>query len=406
MFDLKWMRELVAELPELKVQRSNMISVAGYPNWEIVVSNYLAFYLDSTNEHNFNRLFLNSLLGAYDEMAGLTTGRSYFDTDDSEFTVEREYPTNKGGRIDIVVMESSQSSCENENEAASQVVEDKASWAILIENKLHSALANDLGEYWNSVKAKSKIAVVLTLEPIEINNKHFVNITHKKLIERVLINLSEYYIDADDRHLLFLKEYIMSLESHYRSNDNTAEEKVLRLFKEDIEQINSFKAQDRKLLIYVSNSLFSVMRSFGFPPSTGKNTSLSKYFHVSESREDLNDALRENIEAARMFRFWFYVADLRFYKLTGHFELWSPKFTRYGAALRKSLEALQFTGSVKLGSRGGEGKGYYHIYDIDIDMRPNETTTIEEQIKHAIEEHRIQWYIESAVKKLSSLLTV
>jgi len=90
--------------------------------------------------------------------------------------------------------------------------------------------------------------------------------------------------------------------------------------------------------------------------------------------------------------------------LKGHFELWSPKYTTYGNDLRESLKNFDYTSSVKLGSRGAAGKGYFHIYDIEIDMTSAESNTIEAQIRKAMEENRIQAYIEKAVTSLSALI--
>ena len=82
-----------------------------------------------------------------------------------------------------------------------------SNWAIIIENKLFANLYNNILDYWNSVKADNKILIVLSLYPIEkpqkIENKgiKFINITHGELIEKVKQNLSEFFIDSDDRHL-------------------------------------------------------------------------------------------------------------------------------------------------------------------------------------------------------------
>ena len=60
--NFEWINKLISELPETSVARKNLIEIAGYPKWENVNSNLLAFYFDEKEEHGFNRLFLNSLL--------------------------------------------------------------------------------------------------------------------------------------------------------------------------------------------------------------------------------------------------------------------------------------------------------------------------------------------------------
>jgi len=49
---------MIDSLPPAKKERKNMLQIAGYPHWENVISNILAFYFDEHEEHHFGRLFL------------------------------------------------------------------------------------------------------------------------------------------------------------------------------------------------------------------------------------------------------------------------------------------------------------------------------------------------------------
>ena len=78
--------------------------------------------------------------------------------------------------------------------------------------------------------------------------KNFINITHLELINQIRNNLSDYYIDSDDRHLLFLKEYILNISSYYLNikNDNRMEE-IIKDFWSRKDQIKKFKEMDMNL---------------------------------------------------------------------------------------------------------------------------------------------------------------
>ncbi len=185
--NLDWIDELIKLLPEISPIRKNMIEISGFPRWETVNSNLLAFYFDNNEEHGFNNLFIDSLYDIIEEKTNIQIfKRQIFETD---FSVEREWITVNGKRIDILLSE-------NYNED-----EFNSNWAIIIENKLNANLYNDLLNYWDSVKSKNKIGIVLTINPlIDIkknqNDKiYFINITHKELSEKVTRNLPKFYLN-------------------------------------------------------------------------------------------------------------------------------------------------------------------------------------------------------------------
>ena len=160
MGNLDWLAELVSSFPETPQRRKNLIEIAGYPSWENVNSNLLAFYFDEQEEHGFGRLFFSSLLDVLsDEFPEFD--RNAFEAEDP-VTAEREVFTQAGGRIDLLIRPASI----EEKETSEQ--SHNASWAILIENKLYHYLANSLKDYWDSVDAEPKFGIVLSaLEKIE-----------------------------------------------------------------------------------------------------------------------------------------------------------------------------------------------------------------------------------------------
>lgn len=194
----EWLKDIASKLAAAPKRRKNLLDIAGFPRWETVNSNILAFYLDEQEEHNFKRLFLDSLLELVRESEPFKEmDATVFDT---PYQVERE--TN---HIDILIQ---------------GVGEDgEIPWAIIIENKIDQWLYNPLDTYWNSTKAANKLGIVLNLHPLSQPaviapggvQIQFANITHKQLSERVQQNLGAYFFEADDRHLLLLKEYFSNI---------------------------------------------------------------------------------------------------------------------------------------------------------------------------------------------------
>ena len=186
-----WLAELVSSFPELTEKRKNFFEISGFPRWENVNSNLLAFYFDKKEEHGFKTLFLESILELLKDK-----NLNFIYTSETDYVVEREVYTDKGKRIDILIK-----ACDE-------------TWAIIIENKVDAILYNDLSDYWSSTKADNKFGIVLSVEPM-CNNKGFVNITHKELMKKVIANLGNFYAESNDRHLLFLKEYISCVNNFY-----------------------------------------------------------------------------------------------------------------------------------------------------------------------------------------------
>ncbi|MCK4663624.1 MAG: PD-(D/E)XK nuclease family protein [Bacteroidales bacterium] len=403
--DLNWIKELIDILPETSIRRKNLIAIAGYPKWEIVNSNLLAFYFDEKEEHGFSRLFINSLFDIYEtKLKGTSQQREIFETD---FSVDREVATDSGRRIDLLLREDIEVEYDNESIIPN--------WAIIIENKLFADLYNDLTDYWKSVKADNKIGIVFSVNPIEISQKlekkgvKFTNITHGELIEKVMQNLPEFYIDSDDRHLLFLKEYISNINSYYKDkNEMDKMDKTLGLFHLEKDKIKKFKEVDLELLKYVSKSVFEVMTEMGFPPYSTKDSSKGKYFYINGD-SNLNNILQGNVDVAEKFRFWVNL-DLLRYSTTfeASFELWGKDNTKHGDKLKNRLKKIQiFTENIQIGIEGKSGGGYQHIYDILIKIGDFTNVGFDNKLKKSLKENLFNHknkFIEKAIVELKEII--
>ncbi len=205
-----------------KEEVQTLLEIAGFPDWENVYSNILAFFLDTDNEHGFDNLMLRSLMSAYykaedknqDELVNFMQERTE--------EVEREVYTEKGKRIDIVIK--------------------TGSFIIGIENKIKSKLYNDLDEYRKKLiddaDGRKIIAIILSLKKIdkEIDKKGFVSIEYNDLLQELKRLNGDYINTSNPQYQYLLSDFINHANKFYRSDDmklKKDEEEFLSLWKEN-----------------------------------------------------------------------------------------------------------------------------------------------------------------------------
>ncbi|TXB68340.1 PD-(D/E)XK nuclease family protein [Phaeodactylibacter luteus] len=445
--DLNWLDNLFDDLPEVPKQRKNLIEISGFPRWENVISNFLSFYFDKEEEHGFSTLFLESLLNVYERKleADVNTlreklSRSVYIEDhgvikgysrtarlalfegklekdhlakaalhnllqvygykrnlkgnfnilkeeiqSAEYTVEREQTTENGKRIDLLIQDAPLET-EDENDPPTP-----PSWAIIIENKVYAPLYNDLQEYWNSVQADQKLGIVLSITGADLATKappdgYYVSILHKELVDEVVQNLHGSFLESDDRHLLFLKEYIANINSFYMSTDYTqSREELLEVFRAKQEAIRELKQKDYEVLDYVCRSVFNAMKEFGYPPRPWR-AARKRNFFFDPSESSFEEKYNK---LADKFRFWIDLDRIVFHSTcVVYFELDHPTNTVHGEAVKRTLRHKKLIGvngsRVKEAFGGTLGKSYYHIYEIQLDLEKAEGATLQERFTNAM----------------------
>jgi len=190
---------LKADLKVIPEKVTTLFDIAGFPNYETVMSNFYSFYLDPNGQHGFNDLFISALS---DIIKRKTGGHSIIANSNICYT-EREV----NRKIDIVVSEPSE---------FDDVVEN----AIIIENKVNASVYNDLMEYYNSIKVnKNKIGVVLSLRQEADLPEEFINITHDEFINQVEQSSGSYFLNADLKQVVILKEFIQNIKNMSQTKD-------------------------------------------------------------------------------------------------------------------------------------------------------------------------------------------
>lgn len=181
-------------IPEIRNKPKTFLGIARQPHYENVISNIYAFYFDTNEEHGLSDLFIQSLLKC---IKSKKTGNQKSLEDFVDFDIETEYGTDGNGRIDLLLS--------NEDSA------------IIIENKIYHYLNNDLEDYWSSVvkegfDSTSSIGLVMSLKKMSpIQHPQFVNITHKQFMSTVMENLGNYFMQADEKYITFLKDLYQNI---------------------------------------------------------------------------------------------------------------------------------------------------------------------------------------------------
>ena len=173
-------------LPRAEANLS-IFDVSGYPHYENVCSNVLAFYLDPQREHALGTLLLASVMDA---------AKVSFD-DLQNVKVQREYPTISGGRLDLLITSESH--------------------VIGIENKIFHYLANDLCDYRGTIDkiAGERTPVRLVLSPrfLKIQGEDdFKNITYGELWARVKSRLESHTTGTTDKWVIYLMDFMSTTQ--------------------------------------------------------------------------------------------------------------------------------------------------------------------------------------------------
>ncbi|MEG9430393.1 MAG: PD-(D/E)XK nuclease family protein [Christensenellaceae bacterium] len=181
---------------EIKSRVKTFFDVSGFPHYENVISNILAFFFDTNEEHGLKELWLKSLLDCYNERAGTS-----FQSGEVE-EIEREHSTDERKRLDIIIS-----------------MEDTV---IAIENKIYATPYNPFNMYHEEILnycngGKQIVEILLSLNKEENQqtkyNTTFYNITYKNLIGKVKQNLGNYIVDANEKWLIFMKDVLNNIEN-------------------------------------------------------------------------------------------------------------------------------------------------------------------------------------------------
>ncbi len=237
--------ELLSEFESLtkKVRSESIFDIAGYPHYENVASNILAFFLNPNNEHGLGQLILSSLLN----LAAAS------ETNQSNVQVSREAYTIKGGRLDILI--------ETDNQL------------IGIENKIYHHLANDLEDYgksldeWARPNQLTVVKIILGIRK-EQESFDFICITYEELFSKVKERLGSYATTSSQKWLLYLIDFISTIE-RLKGDDMEFDEND-KFFIENEDRVNSLVDARNRFLSKLNSKIRELQEEIEKPSSCEK----------------------------------------------------------------------------------------------------------------------------------------
>lgn len=164
------------------------MEVSGYPHYENVTSNMLAFLFDPDEEHELRDLMLRAFLrmAGHADIAEIGSVR-----------IVREECTDSGNRIDLLI--------------------DAETFTICIENKIFAATNNDLGDYAKHLRRYSAnksvvVKALLGVKPYDEGQlgAGFRGFTYPQFWRHVRSLLGEYSASADPKWIAFLADLMQT----------------------------------------------------------------------------------------------------------------------------------------------------------------------------------------------------
>lgn len=214
-----------------------LMEIAGFPHWENVYSNILAFFLDTNQHHGFNDMLLISIINCYNNKFSDTDKIHINDNLETEY-VHREAVTKNGKRIDIVIKTSS--------------------FILGIENKIYSSLHNDLKEYYEYLEehietTKGYQLIPIVLSPNKINDdkikeNKFVNITYPDLVKELKSNIGMYFNKNNTQYQYLLLDFIEQGNKFAQEIKMNEEDKEFLMFwKENEDKLKNINERQQRL---------------------------------------------------------------------------------------------------------------------------------------------------------------
>ena len=225
----------------------SFLEISGFPHYEDVISNWYAFFFDSSERHGLKRLFIDTLVQLINEKRSDANNISV-----NTCKVIRERYV-EGKRIDLLLYD----------EKYLEKGTEKYKNAIIVENKIYAALYNDLKLYNDNIYAdECKVGVVMSLNIVEKGlHANFINITHTQFLNKVLENSGKYIVKANEKYLILLKDFIQQIQS-FKLTDNMKD--IIKFYFDNAVKINELYTIKNQATDAVVNQLKIAMESTEF----------------------------------------------------------------------------------------------------------------------------------------------
>lgn len=192
---------LLLDFPLVETKADTFMDLANVVNHENTISHIYSYFLNREKNQLVAELFLSSLIDVVKQK------KQDFDISFNGHHCYLEYSTKKGNRIDLVISSDSMIGTTHDS-------------ALIIENKIYSWVHNDLCDYYNSVEAKNKLGILLTVWPEKLEdnlNDRFVNILHSEWIEK--IKSKGLPPNLTTNKYIYLNDFLNNMENLYTKSN-------------------------------------------------------------------------------------------------------------------------------------------------------------------------------------------
>ncbi len=246
------------------------MEIAGYPHYENVCSNILAFFLDPEEPHGLGTLVLDALVctGSIADAGGGIGGN---------VSVEREVSTDAGNRLDILI--------------------ESDTHAILIENKILAGIGNPFADYTAYLNHRTngdllKYKFLLTLVSTHEGSKWgFKNLTYAEFVDQIRSMLGQYVSGADPRYLTIFLDFLTTLEN--LREGTRMNEDLIKLFSERTDDAENLFAE----MMNFKDELRKKVRELGALIDVREYEHVRQYFY--RERAKLFDDLGHDIRVSK-----------------------------------------------------------------------------------------------------------
>ncbi|ALL06418.1 hypothetical protein AQ505_13465 [Pedobacter sp. PACM 27299] len=206
------------------VLESTYLELCRYPSsrFEEICSRLLCFYFDPTNEHNFQNLFIDSLLQII-----APNNKILYKNDQIQVINELN---SEGKRLDILIK--------------------SPDMVIGIENKINASVYNPLEIYSNQIALygkKNVFKLILTVRSITnkyerdfIYKNNFLIVTYTDLFNQIKQNIGDYIFQGNQKYLLFMYDFIKTIEN--MTGETYENNKLSHFFSSNAEKIDNLIA--------------------------------------------------------------------------------------------------------------------------------------------------------------------
>jgi hypothetical protein len=284
--------------PQLPARQPNFFSITRFPHYENVMSNVYQFFFSTENPHGLGSLCIDALFDTIGE-AKKRKGQAWERPTLQHTRVKRELAT-ANGRLDLLI---------HDGPTESQWT--NASTTILVENKVYHYLANNLGDYWESIgkhnSTGSRVGVVLGLKHEVIPpewQSNWVTVTHLQWAKAVENRLGPVLYRAEPRYTTLLLELIENIKTMSNARENARD--LLRFFRQFHSEVDRIIELKQQLLDLLPNEI-----SRALPPnysvenqsdSAKLDTWLTITSPIKQSEQQLRHPVKYLVQYGGLFR--------------------------------------------------------------------------------------------------------